>query len=361
MSRLRFIATLSLALIAGCGEHDWREIADQLSNGGGGKHHPGDADASVLCPAIAYETNGRCEAPPGCEKYDAEDCDGPLACTLILYPTNGTCEAAAGCLAQDPVDCAAEDVGTGQDAGAAQSCGSRGLGRCAEGEFCHYPPEVRCGQVDAPGTCQVPPTACTREYRPVCGCDGRTYENSCIAAAAEVSVQKEGPCDPPSDGGTDRSCGGYAGIQCAVSEFCDFPPTAQCGFGDQPGTCKPLPSCTINFDPVCGCDGRTYHDECQAHAAGVSVKHDGSCPPATDGGTASLCGGYAGLGCPADQFCDFPVETRCGSGDQAGTCSTKPEACTAEYDPVCGCDGRTYSNRCAAAREGVAVASEGAC
>jgi hypothetical protein len=74
-----------------------------------------------------------------------------------------------------------------------------------------------------------------------------------------------------------------------------------------------------------------------------------------------MCGGIAGVQCPAKQYCSFAPEAHCGAADMSGTCAPIPEVCTEQLDEVCGCDDKTYGNACKAAQAGVSVVMKGAC
>ena len=79
------------------------------------------------------------------------------------------------------------------------------------------------------------------------------------------------------------------------------------------------------------------------------------------GGDAQTCGGIAGLVCPSGQWCDPTPANACGGADLLGTCKVPGFACEQVYLPVCGCDGKTYSNDCTRIQAQVQLAHDGAC
>ena len=57
------------------------------------------------------------------------------------------------------------------------------------------------------------------------------------------------------------------------------------------------------------------------------------------------CGTVAALTCDEGLWCE-PRPGSCGQTNPIGTCVRATNKCPRNFNPVCGCNGRTYSNNC---------------
>ena len=304
---------------------------------------------------VSVARKGRCDAGPECR--DSSECAEDSYC----HKLEGFCDSVGFCvkdpdpaecinLPLDPVcgcdgqtyenECLARAAGTSiaRRGSCEEGAECKSTDDCAEGYFC-LKKESFCAE---PGFCYRDPTPeeCQKQDdNPVCGCDDRTYRNECEANLAGVTVAYPGACD-----GLPRCKGDE---ECEPGSYCQF----REGFCAGLGMCEARDvQCPDVLDPVCGCDGITYANECFAQAAGVSVSFHGKC----DGGNLDC---QTNTTCGQGLYCAKPV----GDCDGNGRCEGIPAGCDDVVDPVCGCDGITYTNECQAHAAGVNVLGRGEC
>jgi hypothetical protein len=71
------------------------------------------------------------------------------------------------------------------------------------------------------------------------------------------------------------------------------------------------------------------------------------------------CAGFYPRSCGANEYCQLP--TGSCSPRAWGHCAAVPEICPFIYEPVCGCNGETYPNKCLAEHARVNVRHNGRC
>lgn len=180
---------------------------------------------------------GGCSCGDTVERAGAPDAGRPDAATGSdgATPDGGRAPDAAGADGASPD---AADAATPTSCFATSDCGPT--------EYCATP---ICPGEDVIGECVPRETSCDLDFRPVCGCDDRTYDNPCAARMAGVVVRAEGPCAPaPGECTPSSPCTGGAiclgGPLCTDRWFCDFA----------------MRACTDDLATYCGCDGVEFED-----------------------------------------------------------------------------------------------------
>jgi hypothetical protein len=293
-----------------------------LASGGCGQQvHVGSHDGGPISCAVACAPGSQCvcgtcrplDAPavrcdPPCDVARAGDlcaaadrtCPIDACSSLVCRGGVLVAESAPGCgLDAGPCTCPPPPVGCAYETALGDTC----CGRVVCGERCG---RAFCG----------PGTTCCNDSCSLC--TGSDLACTAIACSPDCTPQRatgDGPC---------LAALGVAwnGRECATVSGCNC-------VGED---------CPALFGSI---------DECNAYF--------GAC-------VSTTCGTIAGLSCRDDQFCRYhDSAVACGGADGTGSCEPRPNDCSAELAPVCGCDGITHGNRCLAERSGTDVAHLGAC
>lgn len=139
-------------------------------------------------------------------------------------------------------------------------------------DYCEFP-IGSCGEDGQPGECARATPACTRQYRPVCKCDGNTAATKCTAGTVNIRSLGECPEPEPEDRSVNGECLSNEG--CGSEEFCKKAD----GDCDGVGKCHKTPfGSNRSYLPGCGCDGYFYANRSVANTERTNIDSRASSP-----------------------------------------------------------------------------------
>ena len=262
---LIIIALFGLTFTVACGDRTLpNDDAARLDDGGTQPDRQAKKDRARKDTAPKKDL---CKRPTGgC--FSSSDC-----------PPNTQCK---GCGA-DPC-CPMCGVCYGKCIPISKGCASNG--DCgAPNEYCHI--DNGCKVTGAKmGDCKPKPGACPEMYAPVCGCDGKTHGNSCVAHSKGINVAHTGPCKSPS---CDTLAKQYMTLLNKAKVCCS--------------TCGTAPQCTLKLQDKLACGCPTFVNPGnnapvkQLKALQQEWKTrgcvQGACPPSTCASVSyGVCGGF---------------------------------------------------------------------
>lgn len=215
-------------------------------------------DDGNVCTADACQSDGNVTHDP---EQAGAPCDDGDVCT-----ETDACDGAGACVGVTVAGCCIDngECDDGDECNGVEVCD-------AQNSCVTIPPEPDCNGNSLLDSCET-------------DCNGNGIPDDCdISSEQSPDINGNGvpdECDAP--------CDGPESLTCDTGEFCKHA-IGECDVVTVTGVCSATPaSCPAVDDPVCGCDGVTYANECEADLGGVPIRLLGACPDTCDTATAPL-------------------------------------------------------------------------